>query len=288
MDDHYELISQGVSDTLSGNESYAQRYYQGQLFSHDVVGFRHIDGTEGLFQTVMEKIKAFCAWVSKKIKSLFTTKPFFFTVKSGSILKCFHRVDEHNDLDNYEFKAEAWRSYVAKTRTHWEAIKLRLNNTVEQNLIMVKMFQELSKEPNVIFSNVTNLSETVFRGTVGQYIKETETMLDALEKMDSAKKLSDACQGILYTNLKTCFKMTDSMLQFTEYRDFAYDRDRFELNKAMEKVLSGIEDQKLQTMVAGALTRMVNMNTSFRESSREVDYNVALSIHQPNFWTKKK
>jgi len=68
--EHDELIDQGIADVFAGNESYASRYMQGQLYSHDVVSLSHLSGNEGLVSAVWEKIKQFCKWLA----SLFTGK----------------------------------------------------------------------------------------------------------------------------------------------------------------------------------------------------------------------
>lgn len=60
---HEQLITQGLDDLIDGNESYAYRYLKGQFYSQGVVVLGDINGMEGLFQTVWEKIKQFCAWI---------------------------------------------------------------------------------------------------------------------------------------------------------------------------------------------------------------------------------
>lgn len=68
--EHNQLITQGLDDTIDGNESYAYRYLQGQYFSNDIVSLSNVNGMEGLFQTIWEKIKQFCAWIA----GLFSSK----------------------------------------------------------------------------------------------------------------------------------------------------------------------------------------------------------------------
>jgi len=68
--EHNELINQGIDDLVDGNESYAFRYMQGQLYANDIVGLNHLAGNEGLVGAIWEKIKQFCAW----LVSLFTGK----------------------------------------------------------------------------------------------------------------------------------------------------------------------------------------------------------------------
>jgi|AGFS01.1.fsa_nt_gi hypothetical protein len=67
---HDELIDQGIEDIFSGNESYAGRYMQGQLYAHDAISFSHLSGNEGFVGAIWEKIKQFCTWLA----GLFTGK----------------------------------------------------------------------------------------------------------------------------------------------------------------------------------------------------------------------
>lgn len=67
---HHQLVSQGLDDIIDGNESYAQRYMQGLYFANDIVSFNDVNGMEGLFQAIWEKIKQFCAWIA----GLFSSK----------------------------------------------------------------------------------------------------------------------------------------------------------------------------------------------------------------------
>jgi len=67
---HDELIDQGIADIFSGNESYAGRYMQGQLYAHDAVSFSHLSGNEGFIKAIWEKIQQFCKWLA----GLFTGK----------------------------------------------------------------------------------------------------------------------------------------------------------------------------------------------------------------------
>lgn len=62
MDDE-ELLTEGVSDYIDGNESYACRYLKGVMYSQgDGISLGDINGSEGFMETVWEKIKQFIKW----------------------------------------------------------------------------------------------------------------------------------------------------------------------------------------------------------------------------------
>lgn len=286
MDQHFELTNQGIADSLAGVESYAFRYYQGQLYANDVIGFNEVNGSEGIVQTVIDKIKQFCAWIVRKFKGLFQSKPIIFTVKTGSVLTIFNKVKYHSALDNYDFHGDSWKEFLGKMREKFDRVKLRLMVAVEQHKNFVKEIQELGKNPEVNFACLENVSETVFPNHVHNYIAEMDTVFSRLEKLDSAKQLSEACPGILYTNLKECFKMSDSMVTFRYYHDLLWKSNK--LNEVIDKVIAPISDTKLQNTVAGTLTRLANMNLQFREGDREVVYSIASAIHKEKFWSKPK
>lgn len=69
---HDELVLQGTADIFAGNESYAERYMKGVLYSNDIISLHEFSGMEGFVSSVANKIKQFISWLWKSMKAVFS------------------------------------------------------------------------------------------------------------------------------------------------------------------------------------------------------------------------
>lgn len=209
--DHNQLITQGLDDAIDGNESYAYRYLQGQYFSNDIVSLSNVNGMEGLFQTIWEKIKQFCAWIaglfSSKKEAGTTTKEV--GLKTG-LPKADKKVIKVTPVPAKKIKA-AEPAPKAKPPTEEQKKSDQVPMKVEEFLAELdKAHQELKKEaaeepkkvvPLIIKTqNLVVLYKTLgsISGKFAYHLKLARDNYEAVLKMfDELKGVPDSILNIM-------------------------------------------------------------------------------------------
>lgn len=282
-----ELIQQGVLDHLAGTESYASLYYQGQLFAQDIINLNHVNGSEGLIQTVWDKLVQFLKWLKNKIKSLFSSPKFAFEINLKdipSLVKHFNKVGNHNQLSNYEVNEVEWKKEIEKVKQHITQINDKGEKLVVLNNSLIKEIDGLGVEPPI--QGLDNLTEGSFKTVVDNFVADCNKVLQAMENANTPEAISNLCATVLRRNSSAKSTVLKAAVKFNKAK-YLWDTNSYEVDNQIKQILSHYGNEKDASKVGRVMTEVLNNQLRVCNELQTVGWDVAVAIHTGKFFKAK-
>lgn len=184
--DDTTLIDEGIGDYLAGNESYAMRYFQGQLISNQIIGFNKINGSEGLLAAIGEKIKQFFKWVA----SIFTKE------KNEAITKI--TVEPKNTTKGVKLNDAKLGEMIHKVKNMQAGWNTHAKNYITENEGLAERTGKLKEQFPGAYQNLEGLNTQKFEQSINHVSRLLSDMGDKL----AALKTSDQLLNFVKTQQK--------------------------------------------------------------------------------------
>lgn len=273
--DDSSLIDEGIGDYLAGTESYAMRYFQGQLISNQIVGFNKINGSEGLLATIGEKIKQFFKWIA----SLFTKD------KNESLTKVAPPPTpslKGAKLDTK--KIEALMDQMKVMKEHWK------NNAqlyINSNEHLAEVTEKLKEEFPSAYAGVKNLQTNKFNEAVGHVTSHLDGLADTIASFTNSDQLVAYTKGKQVMLWNAFIAVFDNRVKI-DVLDAIKGISESNYETVMKGRISGIKEESDQKRVMDnlvAISRFTAKLVSVRNMTDEL-WNIRTKVND-NYYSVK-
>jgi len=240
--DDTPLIDEGIGDYLAGTESYAMRYFQGQLISNQIIGFNQINGSEGLLAAIGEKIKQFFKWLA----SIFTKEKNESIVKVTTATK---PADTKSDQPLDVHKIEALMDTFKSMKLAWFTSS---NLYKTGNEALIDGIKKLKEEFPQSYSGVENLDNHKFNQSIDHVTDHLNGLSDKIAELKTVDQLVNYSKSKHEMLWRAMIAVIDSRVKIApldvvkSLADSAYE-------SAVKTRLSSITDEKDQKRVSDNL-----------------------------------